>query len=299
MFERGVFGMLFFIIFLSVISTVTLWHTKRKSALNAVKDSAEAVLVNLFAAIIVLLLVPLEGDLKFTNNLTSWVLLIIACAFCTIHIWSITPVARNLTAIQISVLRQVLPIFMVLIGFVFRKELFSFSKLIATLLIVAGNIMILYKKSNKIIEYKYILLGIGSILCISIAQAIDVDLHTYFNMALYVSLVLGIPAIFLFWGDRTLKLHNIQIELQKNFKNILYAGIALGLQTYFTLKSYQIGGEIAKIAPLLSISVLVNVFYEMAIQKYKKQKHETLKSIALKLTVSAMIIFAIYIMTLD
>ena len=154
---------------------------------------------------------------------------------------------------------------MIFAGLIFLKEPFIFNKFIGAILIIASNILIFHKKGEGK-PNKYIILGIISNICYTIALFLDVNISNNFNLPFYVAITLGVPAILIFILERV-KISDIKSELKNgNKRAIIITGITWALSIVAQLRAYQLG-DVSIVAPLCSLAVILNVIMGYFFQK--------------------------------
>ena len=226
------------------------------AANNAKSDGALTILLQLFSGLVLLIMIPLFKFKAPTNHLT-YIFLIIACLFYAISDRVNTTARKGLDVSAFSLLNQLSTVFTIILGIVFLKEALLLKKVIGAILIIFGNIISIYKTNNKSFN-KYHLFGLIGNLSLAIAVTIDVGISKQFNLPLYVSFTLIVPAILLILLERV-KIKDIINEYKNgNKKAIIVVCLIWGITEITILKAYQLG-SITTVAPLSSIKTLLNV----------------------------------------
>ncbi len=146
---------------------------------------------------------------------------------------------------------------MILAGLIIFKEEFILAKFIGAMLIIFSNILVFYQK-GKIQFNQYVLLGIISNLVFTIALFLDVNISEHFNLPMYVSITLIVPAILIMIFER-IKPSEIKDEfVNGNKKAILITAITWPIAIITQLRAYQLG-NVTIVAPLCALSVMLNV----------------------------------------
>ena len=118
-------------------------------------------------------------------------------------------------------------------------------------------------------------------LAMSIGVSVDVGISDQFNMPIYVALTLIVPAILILLADRV-KMSNVIDEYKSGDKKaILLVGSSWGIMIVAMLRAYQFG-SVTTIAPLASITTILNVFVAYF---YLKEKDSLMKKIIAALIV--------------
>jgi len=137
--------MLVITLILSIISSVVVWQSYARATRSSRSDGALTALYQIIAGITVLIFIPFE-ELRMTLDWKIWILFATACIFYAINDRLMTGVYRNLPTAQVSVLKQLSSVFVILIGLMVFKEPFSVKNIIAAAIIIVGNIIILYER---------------------------------------------------------------------------------------------------------------------------------------------------------
>lgn len=220
------------------------------------KPGSLTILLELIASIFSLLLIPFF-EMRFPDNPLVYLFLGLSIIFYTITDRLNTTVRNGVEASTFSVINQLSTVFMIIAGVLFFKEPIIINKIIGAFLIVFSNVLIFFKKGN-LKPNKYVILGIISNLCFSIALFLDVNNSDYFNLPMYVATTLGVPIILIFIFEK-IKFKDIKEEYRNGNKKALWiTAISWSLSIVAQLRAYQLG-EVSLIAPLCALSVILNV----------------------------------------
>lgn len=260
-----------------------------KTATKALtKPGVLTTIVQLIGSITVLLLVPLF-EMKFPTDVKVYFFLGLAIIFYTISDRLNTTVRSGIEASTFSIIRQLSTVFMIFAGLVFLKEPFVLNKLLGAILIIISNILIFYKKSEGK-PNKYVILGIISNICYTIALFLDVNISDNFNLPFYVATTLSIPAILIFIFERV-KISDIKNEFKnENKKAIIVTGITWALSIVAQLRAYQLG-NVSIVAPLCALAVILNVIIGYFFQK--ERENMTKKIVAAILIIIGIILIKV------
>ena len=233
---------------------------------NMNNAGAMTILIQIISSIICICMIPLF-EIKFPTDYKVYIFLFIAIIFYTLNDRLGTTARNGLEASTYSILKQLSNVFMIFMGILFFKEKFILNKFIGALLIIFSNVLVFYNK--KYFKFnKYLILGILANLSLSIALFIDVNYSNEFNLAFYVLLTFLIPLILIFIFER-IKIKNIIIEYKNSNKTSLFlTSISWTLMMISKLKSYQLG-EVMIIAPLCSLTVILNIIVSYFLLKEK------------------------------
>ena len=233
---------------------------------NSKNDGALTILLQILGGICVLLFVPFF-KLQFPTEISTYIFLGIAIVFYAIADRVNTTARRGLEVSLYSILGQLSTVFVIVWGILFFKEEIIIKKLIGAILILTGNIIVLFKK-GKFEWNKYILFSLLGNLSMSIGISVDVGISDKFNMPIYVALTLIVPALLSLIIER-IKIKDIITEFKEgNKKAILTVGISWGIMIIVMLRAYQFG-TVTTIAPLCSLTTILNVFAAYFVLKEK------------------------------
>lgn len=243
-------------VILYIITSVMYTQFYKVTTKKSKNSGALTALLQLIAGLSILITIPL---FKFTWP-SSWVtigLLALACIFYALSDRMNTDVRSGLEASTFSIILQLATVFMIVAGLVFFKEPFVLKKMIGAGLIIFSNILMFYKKGKQKLN-KYVIMGIIANLAYAVALFLDVNISDSFNLALYISLTLIIPATFILLAER-IKINDIINEFKIGDKvPIFITSLSWSSMIAFQLLAYRFG-EVTTIAPLLSLTVIGNV----------------------------------------
>jgi drug/metabolite transporter (DMT)-like permease len=220
-------------------------------------DGALTILLQLLGGICVLVFVPFF-KMQFPTTISTYVFLGIAIIFYAIADRVNTTARRGLEVSVYSILGQLSTAFVIAWGIIFFKEEIVVKKLLGALLILLGNVFVLYKR-GKFEWNKYIIFSLLGNLSMSIGISVDVGISDQFNLPIYVALTLIVPALLIMAAERV-KLKTVVAEFKEgNKKAILTVGLSWGIMIVSMLRAYQFG-TVTTIAPLCALTTILNVF---------------------------------------
>lgn len=247
-------------------------------------DGALTILLQLLSGVIVLILMPLF-KFQFPTSINTYLLLGLACIFYAIADRVNTTARRGLEVSVYSILGQLSTVFVIAWGIIFFKEKIIIKQLLGALLIIIGNVMVLYKK-GKFEWNKYILFSLLGNLAMSIGISVDVGISNHFNLPIYVAITLIVPAFLLLVFERV-KIKEVINEYKTgDRKAILLVCASWGIMIITMLRAYEFG-SVTTIAPLCAITTILNVFVAYFALK---EKSSLLKKILAAIIVIAGII---------
>lgn len=233
---------------------------------NSKNDGALTVLLQFLGGFIVILFAPLF-QFQFPSSYKVWAFLGIACIFYAIADRVNTTARRGLEVSTYSILGQLSTVFLILWGILFFKEGIVLKKIIGALLILTGNIIVLYQK-GKFELNKYVIFSLIGNLSLSIGISVDVGISDQFNMPIYVALTLIVPSLLVLLVDKINILDVVNEFKNGNKKAILLVGGSWGIMLVLMLRAYQFG-SVTTIAPIASITTILNVFVAYFLLKEK------------------------------
>lgn len=239
-----------------IFSSTMFNESYKLIAKNMDKAGSLTVLVEMIAGILSLFLIPFF-EIKFPSDIRIYLLFFLATIFYTIQDRLATISRSGLEASTYGILKQLSNVFMLVMGFISFKEKLTVEKLLGAILLIGSNIFVFFRKDswkNK----KYIIIGVVANIAMGIALFLDVSTSTNFNLAIYISLTLLIPALINSLVEK-IKFTDLRYEYKINKSRlILLTGILWSVMMLSKLLSYRFG-EVTKIAPLCSLSVMLNV----------------------------------------
>lgn len=276
----------YFFLILYLIITVIFNESYRIISQNMKKPGALTVLVELMASIFSLFLLPIF-EIKMPSDPKIYFLLGLSIIFYAIQNRLATVARSGMEASSYGVLKQISNVFVIVMGFLFLKEELVFKKIMGAILLIGSNILIFYEKGTWKKNH-YLFLGILANLCMGMALFLDVNVSNSFNLAFYIVLILCIPAILILISER-ICIKEILYEWKNNSKFlILLTSISWCFMMITKLRTYQLG-EVTKIAPLCSLTVILNALFAFCFFKNRK-------NIAKKLIAGILVVIGVFLL---
>ena len=149
------------------------------------------------------------------------------------------------------------------------KEKLVIKKVIGGIIIILANILLGMNK-GKLSFNKYFIMCFISNFLFAVAMLINVNISDNFNIAIYTIFTVFTPSIFIF----ILGKHSIK-ELKNEFKlydkkSFLLSAFTWCLMLISSVRAYQLG-SVTLIAPLLTLTSILNTVYEYFINKDKNK----------------------------
>jgi len=161
---------------------------------------------------------------------------------------------------EVTILLSTSTIWTVISSIVFLKESFSLIKIISTIFIIAGIVIVYYSKKKWHINKSHIYALISAV-CFGLAFTNDAYTVKYFNsISTYTFLAFLLQSLsVIFFEINSLKQIKIFTKA-KNFINLFLACIFCAISTICTFLSFQNGGQASIVAPISQMSVIIIIF---------------------------------------
>lgn len=256
---------LFFVI-LYLISAIIFAQTFKRANRKMKNAGSLTILLEIFTALFSILFIPLF-DIVFPPIESLIILCVVVIIYAITDRLNIE--ARyGLDPSVFSMLKQLSTVFLIILGFVFLKEEVILKKVIGSIIIIFANFLLAFDKGKLKIN-KYFIMSVVSNFLFAIAMMINVNISDNFNLAIYTICTVSLPALLIF----TFEKHSIK-ELKSEFKRynkkeFLISAFSWCLMLISSVRAYQIG-NVSVVAPLLTLTAILNTLYEYFICKNKK-----------------------------
>jgi len=273
--------------YLSVVIFIQCYKVAIKNVTN---DGAATMLIQSIAGISVLALVPFL-PLQKPEKLGTFFLLGAACIFYAINDRLQMTARKNLDVSTFSVIGQLTTVFVIIYGLTIFREPTSLMKLAGATLIIVANALIFYRPGKHKIEInKYSILAMCAALAFATALSIDINISKDFNLPLYISLTMLIPAVIIGMSGRISPLASVS-ELKKgNPALFVITGVAWSLSIFFSLRAFRFG-HVNSIITLEAVAVILNV---LAAYIFLKERDKPFR----KISAAILIIIGVLLTTL-
>ena len=268
-----------------LISAIIFAQTFKKTNRNMKNAGSLTILLEIFTALFAILFIPFfTFNLSHDINIYLTLLLVIIIYAMTDRL---NIEARyGLDPSVFSMLKQLSTVFLIILGFIFLKEEILLKKIVGSLLIIVSNLLLAFDK-GKIKFNKYFVMSFISNFLFAVAMLINVNISDNFNIAVYTIFTVFTPSIFIFiLGRHTVKELKDEFKLYDK-KSFLISAFTWCLMLISSVRAYQLG-SVTLIAPLLTLTSILNTMYEYFINKDKNR-------IAQKIIASVMIILGVII----
>lgn len=274
-----------FWVILYLISAVIFAQTFKKANRKMKNAGLLTILLEVFTALFAILFIPFF-TIKFSHDINIYLTLLVVTIIYAMTDRLNIEARYGLDPSVFSMLKQLSTVFLIIFGFIFLKEEIVLKKVIGSILIIISNVMLAFDK-GKFKLNKYFIMSFISNFLFAVAMLINVNISDNFNIAMYTIFTVFTPSIFIFILGR----HSIK-ELKSEFKlydkkSFLLSAFTWCLMLISSVRAYQLG-SVTLIAPLLTLTSILNTVYEYFINKDKNK-------IIQKVMASIMIILGVLI----
>ena len=257
-----------FWVMLYLVSAVVFAQAFKKANRNMKSAGALTILLEVFTAFFALFFIPFF-DFTWPTDTSVYLTLL-----AVVSIYAITDrlnieARYGLDPSVFSMLKQLSTVFLIILGFIFLKEQIVLKKIIGSVIIIFANVLLAFNKC-KIKFNKYFIMSFVSNFLFAVAMLINVNISNYFNLAFYTILTVFTPSMLIFiFGKHSLK----ELKCEFNYydkKYFLLASFCWCLMLIASVRSYQLG-NVTLIAPLLTLTSILNTMYEYFVCKNKSK----------------------------
>ncbi len=274
-----------FWVILYLISAVIFAQTFKKSNRNMKNAGSLTILLEVFTALFAILFIPFF-TIKFSQDINIYLTLLVVTIIYAMTDRLNIEARYGLDPSVFSMLKQLSTVFLIILGFIFLKEEIVLKKVVGSTLIIISNVMLAFDK-GKFKLNKYFIMSFISNFLFAVAMLINVNISDNFNIAIYTIFTVFTPSIFIFiLGKHSIKELKSEFELYDK-KAFLISAFTWCLMLISSVMAYQLG-SVTLIAPLLTLTSILNTMYEYFINKDKNK-------IIQKVIASIMIILGVII----
>lgn len=251
-----------------LISSVTFAQSFKKANRNMKDASALTVLLEIFTAFFAIFFLPFF-KFTFPSDMSVYLILLLVVVIYAATDRLNIEARYGLDPSIFSMLKQLSTVFLMIFGFVFLKEKIVIKKIVGAAIIIIANI-ILTLEGGKIKLNKYFIMCFISNFLFAIAMLINVNISDNFNLAMYTMMTVFIPAVIISIASRlTVKKLREEFNLYDK-KRFILAGFCWCLMLIASVRAYQLG-NVTVVAPILTLTSILNTMYEYFIVKNKKK----------------------------
>lgn len=230
--------------------------------------SALTILLEFFTALFALILSPLFA-FRFPSSFTGYIIVGIVTIIYAITDRLNIEARYGLDPSTFSMLKQLSTVFLVIFGFVFLKESFILNKIIGIVLILVSNVLLSVNKSGKIQLNKYFIMSFISNFLFAIAMFINVNIAQNFNICIYTVFTVLVPSVIIKIFSK-LSIKDLKKEFNLyNKRKFLLVSFSWCVMLISSVKAYE-QGNVSVVAPLLTLTSILNSIYEFFKDKNKK-----------------------------
>ncbi len=230
--------------------------------------SALTILLEFFTALFALILSPLFA-FRFPSSFTVYIIVGIVTIIYAITDRLNIEARYGLDPSTFSMLKQLSTVFLVIFGFVFLKESFILNKIIGIVLILVSNVLLSVNKSGKIQLNKYFIMSFISNFLFAIAMFINVNIAQNFNICIYTVFTVLVPSVIIKIFSK-LSIKDLKKEFNLyNKRKFLLVSFSWCVMLISSVKAYE-QGNVSVVAPLLTLTSILNSIYEFFKDKNKK-----------------------------
>lgn len=255
-----------FWVIIYLISAIFFAQLFKKANQNMKNAGSMTVLLELFTALFALILSVLF-EFKVSSNpkvyLTLLGVTIIYAATDRLNIEA----RYGLQPSVFSMLKQLSTVFLIIFSFLFLKEQPTIYRITGGIIILTANLLLSYNK-GKFELNKYFIMSIFSNILFAVAMLININISDEFNLGIYTVITVFIPSITIsILGKHKVKDLKEEFNLY-NRKQFVISAFCWSVMLISSVRAYQLG-NVSVIAPLFSLTSIINSIYEYFLTKDK------------------------------
>lgn len=241
----------------------------KKSNRNMSDAGSLTILLELFTAFFSLFFIPFF-KLTISYNPHTYLILIVVIIIYAFTDRLNIEARYGLSTSTFSMLKQLSSVFLVILSFVILKEKVVITKVVGASLILIANIGLAVDKDGKFKINKYFLMSLASNILFAFGMLINVNISGEFNLGIYTIITVLFPSILItLFGKHSIK------ELKEEFnlydkKRFLLSAFSWCVMLISSVRAYQLG-SVSVVAPLLTLTAIINTIYEFIFNKDKSE----------------------------
>lgn len=241
----------------------------KKSNRNMSDAGSLTILLELFTAFFSLFFIPFF-KLTISHNPHTYLILIVVIVIYAFTDRLNIEARYGLSTSTFSMLKQLSSVFLVILSFVILKEKVVITKVVGASLILIANIGLAVDKDGKFKINKYFLMSLVSNILFAFGMLINVNISGEFNLGIYTIITVLFPSILItLFGKHSIK------ELKEEFnlydkKRFLLSAFSWCVMLISSVRAYQLG-SVSVVAPLLTLTAIINTIYEFIFNKDKSE----------------------------
>lgn len=241
----------------------------KKSNRNMSDAGSLTILLELLTAFFSLFFIPFF-KLTISHNPHTYLILIVVIIIYAFTDRLNIEARYGLSTSTFSMLKQLSSVFLVIMGFVILKEKVVITKVVGASLILIANVGLAVDKDGKFKINKYFLMSLVSNILFAFGMLINVNISGEFNLGIYTIITVLFPSILItLFGKHSIK------ELKEEFnlydkKRFLLSAFSWCVMLISSVRAYQLG-SVSVVAPLLTLTAIINTIYEFIFNKDKSE----------------------------
>ena len=241
----------------------------KKSNRNMSDAGSLTILLELLTAFFSLFFIPFF-KLTISHNPHTYLILIVVIIIYAFTDRLNIEARYGLSTSTFSMLKQLSSVFLVILGFVILKEKVVITKVVGASLILIANVGLAVDKDGKFKINKYFLMSLVSNILFAFGMLINVNISGEFNLGIYTIITVLFPSILItLFGKHSIK------ELKEEFnlydkKRFLLSAFSWCVMLISSVRAYQLG-SVSVVAPLLTLTAIINTIYEIIFNKDKSE----------------------------
>ena len=257
-----------FWVILYLISAVIFAQAFKKSNRKMKNASLLTILLELFTAFFSIFFIPFF-EFTLPSDINIYLILLVVVVIYAFTDRLNIEARYGLDPSVFSMLKQLSTVFLIILGFIFLKEPIILKKVICSIIIIFANILLAFDKGKFKIN-KYFIMSFISNFLFAVAMLINVNISSNFNIAFYTILTVFLPSILIFLSGRY-KVKDLVNEFELyDKKYFLLSALTWCLMLIASVKAYEVG-DVILVAPLLTLTSILNTIYEFVICKNKNK----------------------------
>lgn len=263
-----IFGNWKFWVILYLTSAVIFAQAFKKSNRKMKNASLLTILLELFTAFFSIFFIPFF-EFTLPSDINIYLILLVVVVIYAFTDRLNIEARYGLDPSVFSMLKQLSTVFLIILGFIFLKEPIILKKIIGSIIIIFANILLAFDKGKFKIN-KYFIMSFISNFLFAVAMLINVNISSNFNIAFYTILTVFLPSILIFLSGRY-KVKDLVNEFELyDKKYFLLSALTWCLMLIASVKAYEVG-DVILVAPLLTLTSILNTIYEFVICKNKNK----------------------------
>lgn len=241
----------------------------KKSNRNMSDAGSLTILLELLTAFFSLFFIPFF-KLTISHNPHTYLILIVVIIIYAFTDRLNIEARYGLSTSTFSMLKQLSSVFLVILSFVILKEKVVITKVVGASLILIANVGLAVDKDGKFKINKYFLMSLVSNILFAFGMLINVNISGEFNLGIYTIITVLFPSILItLFGKHSIK------ELKEEFnlydkKRFLLSAFSWCVMLISSVRAYQLG-SVSVVAPLLTLTAIINTIYEFIFNKDKSE----------------------------